>query len=53
MVNGREYKATVSGDTYTCSLKPGEYNTNVVTTNGGITHDRVSVKTEGTTVKYM
>ena len=53
MVNGREYKATVSGDTYTCSLKPGEYNTNVVTTNGGITHDRVSVKTEGTTVNEV
>lgn len=53
MVNGREYKATVSGDTYTCTLKPGEYNTNVVTTNGGITHDRVSVKTEGTTVNEV
>lgn len=53
MVNGREYKATVSGDTYTCTLKPGEYNTNVVTTNGGVTHDRVSVKTEGTTVNEV
>ena len=35
MVNGRAYKATVSGDSYTCTLKPGEYNTSVVTTNGG------------------
>lgn len=53
MVNGRAYKATVSGDSYTCTLKPGEYNTSVVTTNGGVTHDRVSVKTEGTTVNEV
>lgn len=53
MVNGRAYKATVSGDSYTCILKPGEYNTSVVTTNGGVTHDRVSVKTEGTTVNEV
>lgn len=53
MVNGRSYKATVSGDSYTCTLKPGEYNTSVVTTNGGVTHDRVSVKTEGTTVNEV
>ena len=53
MANGRAYKATVSGDSYTCTLKPGEYNTSVVTTNGGVTHDRVSVKTEGTTVNEV
>lgn len=53
MVNGRSYKATVSGDSYTCTLKPGEYNTSVVTINGGVTHDRVSVKTEGTTVNEV
>ncbi len=53
MVNGRAYKVTVSGDSYTCTLKPGEYNTSVVTTNGGVTHDRVSVKTEGTTVNEV
>ena len=53
MVNGRSYKATVTGDSYTCTLKPGEYNTSVVTTNGGVTHDRVSVKTEGTTVNEV
>ena len=53
MDNGRAYKATVSGDSYTCTLKPGEYNTSVVTTNGGVTHDRVSVKTEGTTVNEV
>ena len=53
MVNGRSYKATVSGNSYTCTLKPGEYNTSVVTTNGGVTHDRVSVKTEGTTVNEV
>ena len=53
MVNGRSYKATVSGDSYTCTLKPDEYNTSVVTTNGGVTHDRVSVKTEGTTVNEV
>lgn len=53
MVNGRAYKAAVSGDSYTCTLKPGEYNTSVVTTNGGVTHDRVSVKTEGTTVNEV
>lgn len=53
MVNGRAYNAAVSGDSYTCTLKPGEYNTSVVTTNGGVTHDRVSVKTEGTTVNEV
>lgn len=53
MVNGRAYKAAVSGDSYTCTLKPGEYNTSVVTTNGGVTHDRVSVKIEGTTVNEV
>lgn len=44
MVNGAVYRAEVSGDTYTCSMKPGEYNTGVETTNGGVTYDRVSVR---------
>ena len=53
MLNGREYKAEITGDAYTCSLKPGEYYTKIVTTNEGVTHDRVSVKTEGTTVNEV
>ncbi len=53
MLNGIKYTATVTGDTYTCSLKPGEYNSIVETTNGGVTHDRVSVKSEGTTVNEV
>ena len=53
MVNGFKYNAQVAGDSYTCNLKPGEYNTSVVTTNGGITHDRVSVKSEGNNVNEV
>jgi len=44
MVNGTAYEATLKDGTYTVSLKPGEYNTSVETTNGGVTYDRVSVK---------
>ena len=43
MVNGAEYVATISGSTYSCVMKPGDYNTSVVTTNGGTTYDRVKV----------
>ena len=45
MMSGVEYTAEISGDSYTCSMKPGEYNTSVETTNGGVTYDRVSVRT--------
>lgn len=44
MVNGSEFEATVTDTTYSCTMKPGEYNTVVETTNGGTTYDRVSVK---------
>ena len=44
MTNGTAYDATITDDAYTVSLKPGEYNTSVETTNGGVTFDRVSVK---------
>ncbi len=44
MVNGTTYEAVITGDSYTCSMKPGEYNASVVTTNGGVTYDRVSVQ---------
>lgn len=43
MVNGSIYNATITGNTYEVTMKPGEYNTSVVTTNGGVTYDRVSV----------
>ncbi|MBP3567721.1 MAG: LysM peptidoglycan-binding domain-containing protein [Lachnospiraceae bacterium] len=42
--NGTAYEATVTNDTYTVSLKPGEYNTSVETTNGAVTYDRASVQ---------
>ncbi len=44
MVNGAEYAATVTDDTYSVVMKPGEYNASVVTTNGGVTYDRASVQ---------
>lgn len=44
MLNGSVYTAVITGDSYTCSLKPGEYYAGVVTTNGGVTYDRASVK---------
>lgn len=53
MFNGLKYTATITGNTYTCLLKPGEYKTQVETTNGGVTSDRVSVKAEGTTVNEV
>lgn len=43
VVNGTVYEATVTNDTYTVSVKPGEYNTGVETTNGAVTFDRASV----------
>ena len=53
MLNGLKYTATITGNTYTCLLKPGEYKSYVETTNGGVTSDRVSVKAEGTTVNEV
>ena len=46
MVNGNTFAATINGSSYSCSMKPGEYNTIVETTNGGKTYDRVSVKAD-------
>jgi len=43
-VNGTVYEATITNDTYTVSVKPGEYNTGVETTNGAVTFDRASVQ---------
>ena len=42
--NGTAYEATITGDTYTVSLKPGEYKASVETTNGAFTLDRASVQ---------
>lgn len=42
--NGTAYEATITKDTYTVSLKPGEYKTGVETTNGAVTFDRASVQ---------
>ncbi len=42
--NGTTYDATIANDTYTVSMKPGEYNASVETTNGAFTYDRASVK---------
>lgn len=47
MVNGAEFEATITGSTYTCVMKPGDYNTSVTTTNGGVTYDRVKVVSDG------
>lgn len=44
MTSGVAFPATITGDTYTVSLKPGEYNASVVSNKGGITYDRASVK---------
>ncbi|MBQ8729614.1 MAG: hypothetical protein IJY81_00220, partial [Lachnospiraceae bacterium] len=44
MVNGAAYEATITGDAYTVSVKPGEYKTSVETTNGAFTFDRASVQ---------
>ena len=43
MVNGNVVEAVIDGDTYTAVMKPGNYNTTVVTNNGGVTYDRVCV----------
>lgn len=43
MLNGTVYTATITGTTYSCVMKPGEYNTAVVTNNDGVTYDHVSV----------
>lgn len=53
MVNGSEYIATISGTSYSCAMKPGEYETSVVTTNRGFTKDRVSVKETGENVNEV
>ncbi|MCC8097709.1 MAG: pectinesterase family protein [Eubacterium sp.] len=42
-----------SAGTYTVSIKPGEYNTSVVTTDGSTTSDRVSVASSGTTTNEI
>ena len=42
--NGTAYDATITNDTYTVSMKPGEYNASVETTNGAFTFDRASVQ---------
>ncbi len=44
MLNGTVCEAVITNDTYTASLKPGDYNTSVETTNGGVTYDRVAIK---------
>ena len=44
MVNGAKYDATITGSTYSCVMKPGDYNTSIVSTNGGVTYDRVKVE---------
>jgi len=48
MTSGTSFEAVITGDTYKATLKPGEYNTTVVTTNGGFTKDRASVKADAT-----
>ena len=53
MVNGAVYTATITGSTYSCVMKPGEYNTSVVTTNGGETYDRVSIVSGGNNVNEV
>ena len=44
MTNKAVYEATITGDTYTVSMKPGEYETSVEATNGAFTLDHASVK---------
>lgn len=44
MVNNTVTTGTVNADmTYTVQIKPGDYNTAVTTTNGGVTYDHVAV----------
>lgn len=43
MLNGTVATATVDGTKYTATLKPGDYNTAIVTANNGKTYDRVKV----------
>ncbi len=50
MVNGTVCDAVITGTSYTCTMKPGEYDASVVTTNGGFTKDRASVKETGENV---
>lgn len=45
MINGTVYKATLTGNTYSVDLKPGDYDTAVEATNGAFTQDRVKVVT--------
>ncbi|MBQ4283874.1 MAG: hypothetical protein IJB96_08120 [Lachnospira sp.] len=47
MINGTVCEAVIKGTSYTCVMKPGEYDASVVTTNGGFTKDRASVKETG------
>ena len=45
-INGQVIDATVNADmTYTVTLKPGDYNTSVETTNGGVTYDHAKATT--------
>ncbi len=50
MVNGVVYTATITGNTYTCVMKPGDYNASVSATNGGVTYDRAKVVSGATNV---
>lgn len=42
--SGTVNEATITGDSYTVSVKPGEYTTSVETKDGSTTYDRASVK---------
>lgn len=42
--SGTVNEATITGDSYKVSVKPGEYTTSVETTDGSTTYDRASVK---------
>ncbi len=53
MINGTAYEAVISGLTYSVSIKPGDYNTSVETTNGGVTYDRASVTSDGENVNEV
>lgn len=51
MVDGKEYKVSESGElkadgSYSITMKPGEFNTSVVSAEGYSTKDRVSVSTD-------
>lgn len=43
--SGTVNEATITGDSYKVSVKPGEYTTSVETKDGSTTYDRASVKT--------